>query len=328
MLKHRNNQPSQPKRIVLLGAGGFLGTHLRRSFSSAGIDCLALGRADLDLTQPDSAARLSELVRPDDTIVMTSILTPEKGRDFHVFNDNLRMAHSVCLALERKSCAQFVYLSSDAVYDAHKIPLDEDSTREPIDLYSLTHTAREMLVASVLSRSATPFCVLRPTNIYGHGDTHGNYGPNSFVRSALNDKRIVLYGRGEERRSHLYIDDAVTLILRAIAMRSEGTLNLAVRPAISYMDVAKIVVRNCEGTVAIDFVPRTIQAVHRPYKATQVFRFIYNHGRKIGPIVHRPFAVSAIFDAFPDFRYTPLEEGIRAYLKLQSQDKGNGAILP
>ena len=325
MLAHRNKQPIPPNRVVLLGANGFLATHLRRELTSAGINCLALGRADLDLVQANSAEQLSHLIRADDTLIMSSILTPEKGRDFHVFMANLEMVHSVCLALETVPCAHFVYLSSDAVYDAHKIPLDEDSTREPIDLYALTHTAREMLLASVLSRGSTPFCALRPTNIYGYGDTHCNYGPNSFVRSALRDGRIVVYGRGEERRSHLYIDDAVSLIKRVILLRSEGTLNLAVHPAVSFLYVAHLVVKNCDRHVNVEFAPRTIKAVHHPYKPTQIFRFIYNLGRKIGPIVHRPYSVSAIFDAFPDFQFTPLELGLTTYLTLQKQEKLKGA---
>ncbi|NCA21532.1 MAG: hypothetical protein EBS86_10400, partial [Crocinitomicaceae bacterium] len=43
-------------------------------------------------------------------------------------------------------CFGWLNLSSDAVYDAQKIPLDEDSTREPTDLYALSHIAREMML--------------------------------------------------------------------------------------------------------------------------------------------------------------------------------------
>lgn len=316
MLTHRNKLPCSPKRVVLLGANGFVATKLREGLASAGIDCHAIGSSSIDLTTPKAAAALSLQMRRDDTVVMCSILTPDKGRDFHVFKRNLDMAHSVCLALESAPCAHFVYLSSDAVYDAHKVPLDEDSTREPVDLYALTHTAREMTLASVLARSGTPFCILRPTNIYGFGDTHNNYGPNSFVRSALQEGRISIFGRGEERRSHIYIDDAAALIIRAIQMQSEGTLNLAARPMVSFLHVANLVIENCGKDVRLDFLPRTIKAIHRPYKPTQVFRFIYNLGRRIGPIIHRTFDVSSTFKAFPDFQFTPLEKGLRTYLSM------------
>jgi len=315
MLTHRNAAPTNPSRVLILGARGFLASHLHRTLEAAGVNHRMLGSAELDLTQPEVAGgKLAAIIEPQDTIVMMSALTPDKGRDYHVFIRNVLMVDSVCRALETARCGHFVYLSSDAVYDADKTPLDEDSTREPVDLYALTHTAREMMLASVLAKNDIPLCVLRPSNIYGPGDTHNNYGPNRFVRTALDEGRIVLFGKGEERRSHLYVGDAMALVRGVILRRSAGTLNLAFSPALSFLNVAEVVQRNCPRAVRLEFAPRTIQPVHRPYKPTQVFRFLYNLGRRIGPIVHRPYAVSAIFEAFPDFRYTPLETGIAAQL--------------
>jgi nucleoside-diphosphate-sugar epimerase len=123
-----------------------------------------------------------------------------------------------------------------------------------------------------------------------------------------------LFGRGEERRSHIYIDDAVEVIGRSLRFRSTGTLNVAVRRALTYKEVAEEVVRIVGKPVEISYMPRTIPVVHRPYKATQVFRFIYNLGRPIGPVVHRTFLNSAIFAAFPDFRFTPLDKGLSSLI--------------
>jgi nucleoside-diphosphate-sugar epimerase len=315
MLVHENKQTAVPTRVLILGSGGFLSPHLQKALAAAGAGHRALGSAEVDLRRPESSAALARVIAPDDTVVMMAALTPDKGRDLDTFMSNVRMGETVCRALEAAPCRHFIYLSSDAVYDADKTPLDEDSTREPVDLYALTHTNREMMLASVLAKRATPFCILRPTNIYGPGDTHNNYGPNRFVRTAVRDGRIVLFGRGEERRSHLYVRDAVELIVRTILWRSSGILNLAARPAVSFRRVADTVVRHCANPVRIEFEARTIQPIHRPYKATQVFRFLSKFGRQISPIVHRPYAVSAIFKAFPDFHYTPLDEGVAAFIK-------------
>ena len=40
------------------------------------------------------------------------------------------------------------------------------------------------------------FCIIRPTLVYGPGDTHKGYGPNKFINLALK-KRISLFGNGE-----------------------------------------------------------------------------------------------------------------------------------
>jgi nucleoside-diphosphate-sugar epimerase len=314
MLKHLNAAAQRPARVVVLGARGFLSTHLQSWCERQKLACHAVSSRDVDLTRADASLRLGELLRPDDAVVMTSSLEPGKGRDYRTLMANLRMAETVAGALETASCAQLVYLSSEAVYDANQIPLDEDSSREPTDFYALAHTGREMLLAGELGRRGIPVCVLRLTAVYGPGDTHNAYGPNRFVREALGEGRIVLFGKGEERRSHVYVGDAVDIIGRALLHRSSGTLNVAVRRALTYKQVADEVVRLAGRPVEIAYAPRTVPVIHRPYKPTQVFRFLYNLGRPIGPVVHRTFLNPALFAAFPDFQFTPIDEGLGALI--------------
>lgn len=328
MLTHQNPAPTRPRRVVVLGARGFISSHLQAACARRGVPCTAVGADQIDLTDPRNASKLSHALKDDDAVVMTSMLTPERGRDALALMSNLRMAETVCLALDQTPCRHFVYLSSDAVYDADKIPLDEDSSREPIDLYALSHTAREMMLTHELGRAGTPVCTLRLTSVYGPGDTHNAYGPNRFVRAALNGGHIELFGRGEERRSHVYIDDVVGLIGLALDHRSVGTLNIAIRPAVSFDDIAQTVVRLAGAAVGIDHLPRTVPTVHRPYKLTQVFRFIYNLGRPIGPIVHRTFVNSAIFSAFPGFRFTSLEKGIAAFVAAERDVRQGASARP
>lgn len=324
MLSHQNPVRKTPDRVVILGANGFIARHLHDWCGANGIACLAIGSGDVDLGETGNASRLASLLRPGDAVVMTSILTPEKGRDYLTLMRNLRMAETVCRALAETPCAHFVYLSSDAVYDAQKVPLDEDSTREPTDLYALCHTGREMMLGAELARLTIPYCILRLTTVYGPGDTHNAYGPNRFARSALNDGRIVLFGKGEEKRSHIFVDDVIRLIGLALAHRSTGTLNIATRPAVSFGAIAQIIMDLAGRPVRLEHAPRTVPVIHRPYKPTQLFRFIYNLGRPIGPVVHRTFVNSAVFAAFPEFRFTPLETGLARLVDAERVRAGGG----
>lgn len=328
MLSHQNLIQKKPDRVVILGAHGFISRHLRDWCSANDIDCLPIGSSEIDLSEVGNAPRLTSLLRANDAVVMMSILTPEKGRDYITLMRNLRMAETVCNALTQARCAHFVYLSSDAVYDAQKIPLDEDSAREPIDHYALCHTAREMMLGAELVKQSIPFCILRLTTVYGPGDTHNAYGPNRFVRTALRDGRIELFGEGEERRSHVFIDDAIRLIGLTLVHRSSGTLNIAIRPAVSFGDIAKIVVDLAGKPVRVEYAQRTVPVIHRPYKPTQLFRYIYNLGRPIGPIVHRTFVNSAVFAAFPEFRFTPLEMGLVRFMDAERSHANSGDDVP
>jgi len=318
VLKHKNSLQKKPDRLVLLGAKGFISKHLQNWCVVNGVNCLALGSDDINLTATDNATKLASLLRPGDAVVMASMLTPEKGRDYRTLMANLRMAETVCIALNEAPCAHFIYLSSDAVYDAQKTPLDEDSTREPTDLYALCHITREMMLDAELSKMKIPFCILRLTAVYGSGDTHNAYGPNRFVRTAVNEGRILIYGKGEERRSFIFIDDLIRIIALAIGHRSSGTINVAIQPAISFIQIARLIASLAQMPVTFEFAPRTVPIIHRPYKPTQVFRFLYNMGRPIGQVVHRTFVNSALFKSFPDFRFSPLEKGLSSYLADES----------
>ena len=81
MLSHQNPAQKNPDRVVVLGARGFIARHLRDWCGSNGIECLAIGSSDIDLGEVGNAPRLASLLRPGDAVVMTSTLTPEKGRD-------------------------------------------------------------------------------------------------------------------------------------------------------------------------------------------------------------------------------------------------------
>ena len=318
MLIHQRSTAMAPSRVVILGARGFISMHLQAWCARKKWTFRAIGSAEIDLTRSENAPALGELLRPNDAVVMTSALTPEKGRDYRAFMANVKMVETLCMALEKARCDHFVYLSSDAVYDAEKIPLDEDSTREPVDTYSLSHVAREMILSTELEARGIPVCLLRLTNIYGPGDTHNAYGPARFVRTAVRDGRIELFGQGEEKRSHVFIDDAVRLIGLSLEHRSAGTLNVAVRRAVTFREVADAVVRAVGRPVQLDFSPRIVRPIHKPYKPTQVFRFIYNLGRPISPIVHRTFVNSAVFAAFPRFEFTSLDKGLESLVKVES----------
>jgi nucleoside-diphosphate-sugar epimerase len=121
--------------------------------------------------------------------------------------------------------------------------------------------------------------------LYGPGDTHGNYGPNRFFRTAQNGS-ITLFGEGEERRDFVFVDDMAWLVARSALHPTAGVLNVATGRAITFARVA---------TLVADAVPWPVSI------GTQA---------RVVPVVHREFDVSALARAFPDFRCASLEEGI------------------
>jgi UDP-glucose 4-epimerase len=290
LLHHRASLTPLP-RVVILGAGGFLSPVLRRNLKMHGASVAALGRAAIDLSVPDAGTRLAQHLGPQDVVVMAAGLTPDKGKNVATLMANLRMGEAVSRAIEQVRPAQFIYISSDGVYDARfSSLLNEESTSEPADLYCLMHVAREKILAQSCRQAGIPFLVVRPCAIYGPGDTHNSYGPNRFFRSALNDGKITLFGNGEERRHHVFVDDVAELIRLCIAHASTGVINAVTGRAISFGELAEKIVRLVGGRVVVERQPR------------------------VSPVTHRHFDTSALARAFPSFRATSLDDGFEKML--------------
>jgi nucleoside-diphosphate-sugar epimerase len=223
----------------------------------------------LDLTGVDAVGGLIALFHSDDAVVMTAGITPDKGRDVATLMKNLRMAETVCAAIAQNPPAHFVYISSDSVYDArYSSLLNEDSTCEPTGLYPLMHIARERIFEQACASAGIPFAVVRPCAIYGPRDTHNSYGPNRFIRTALKDGKITLFGGGEERRHHVYVSDVAKIVELCLMHRSAGTINVATGEAVPFLTVANMVMATVGRSILLEHLPRSSPITHRNFDST------------------------------------------------------------
>jgi UDP-glucose 4-epimerase len=293
MLIHDWPKPENPARVLVLGGGGFLGRAVQAALDEAGIPTVAPPRSELDLTADGASERVAAMLQATDTVLMLAALTPDKGRGLAPFMQNLKMAAGVCAAMQTVRPAHVVYVSSDAVYPVDVARITEETCAQPTDLYGVMHLAREVMLKTEVH---APVAVLRPTLVYGADDPHNSYGPNRLRRMARKDRRISLFGQGEEVRDHILIDDVAALIRLTLCHRSSGTLNLATGRSISYAELAHKVAVLFGGPIEIVGTPRQ------------------------SPVRHRHFDVVALHKAFPAFTFTPLDVGLaKAYREMLEQ---------
>jgi nucleoside-diphosphate-sugar epimerase len=270
----------------VLGAAGFIAGAVIAQFRRAAVAVDPVSSTQIDLTRATAVDALAERLHAEDALVFVSALTPDKGKDIDTLMRNLEMGRHVCAAVARHPCAHLVYISSDAVYHDDVNPVRETSCCEPSSFHGVMHLARERMLIETVRTANVPLAILRPTLVYGPGDTHNGYGPNRFIRSALKDRRIALFGGGEEKRDHVFIQDLSRLVELAVRHRSSGVLNVATGDAVSFHAAAQSVA-GIVGGVSVEPSVRS------------------------NPVTHRHFDVTAIVRAFPGFRFVDLAEGLK-----------------
>jgi UDP-glucose 4-epimerase len=274
----------RPDRVVVVGAGGFVGKAIAGRIEQDSVEVLRLDRKALDLLAVDAAEWLSGHLRDGDVLVAAAAVAPCKTSA--QLRDNINLALAIVEAGTRVKLTHVVNIGSDAVYADSAAPLTETSPLAPDTLHGVMHLAREVMFSGAFEGLLV---TLRPTLIYGAADPHNGYGPNRFRRLAAAGKPIVLFGEGEERRDHVCIDDVADVAARVVLRRSVGALNIATGAAASFRDIAKMVAGLSGHKVAVTGSPRAAPMPHNGY---------------------RSFDVAACRAAFPDFTYTTLDEGL------------------
>ncbi len=281
-------------RIVVIGSRGFVGSSLLNGLSKNGlnkqsIEIRGVPSSEVDLTQSPSQTVLKNILKDDDTVVFVSALTPDKGRDFATLGQNINMLINFEKAIEEINLSHLVYISSDAVYDDSAALINEATPCGPNSFHGAMHVAREIQLRNLSKSKNFKLAILRPTAIYGKGDTHRGYGPNLFVQNVKEQKLITLFGNGEEKRDHLHIQDFVKVICHTIFNQHDGVLNVASGATQSFRRVA-------EQVLAIT---KTGQITPTPRK---------------NPITHRGFDLTKLYTVYPSFHAISLNDGLKNML--------------
>ena len=79
MLKHHAQPTNRPPRVVVVGAGGFVGQALVKHLHARGVSILAIGRSEIDLLTADAGNRLAAMLCHDDCVVLISARAPVKN---------------------------------------------------------------------------------------------------------------------------------------------------------------------------------------------------------------------------------------------------------
>ena len=199
------------KRVIILGSKGFISSNIEKELRKKNIEVLSFPRTKLDLINHNNINMLKKIIKKNDYILLAAAKAPVKNVDMLIYN--LKMLKTISGSIIKDKIKKFVYLSSDAVYADTKKKITEKSIVAPNSLHGQMHLIRENYLLNIFQEK---MCIVRPTLVFGPDDPHNGYGPNKFVRDIKKKNSINLFGKGEERRDHIFIDDLSYFISRLI----------------------------------------------------------------------------------------------------------------
>lgn len=217
---------------IIFGASGFVGKKLFPHIENAVTPSIRL-----DIFSEVSEIR--RLIQDGDTIIMLAALTPGRGSQRDILMTNIRMVENLLIAIEGKDIKHFINFSTDSVYPIDGEYINEEKIMKPDSLYGLSHMVREAMLKETIP--ADKLTILRPTGIYGIGDTHNSYGLNRFIRDAKESGIITVFNNGADIRGHVYIDDVINIILHAYRHKITGDYNIGSLHSCTFMELANIV---------------------------------------------------------------------------------------
>ncbi len=128
-----------------------------------------------------------------------------------------------------------------------KLPVDEDHPTNPKGIYAVTNLTAEKMVLVYDDVYKIRGTCLRITNTYGprHQMEHDEYGVfNWFIRKAMDDEMIPVFGDGRILRDFLFIDDLVeSMLMVAVTGEAYGEVfNVGTGTPVSFYDLARKIV--------------------------------------------------------------------------------------
>jgi UDP-glucose 4-epimerase len=252
-----------PKRAVVTGGAGFIGSHvvdalIEKGFDVAIIDSLVAGKKErvhpraelheLDIRDFDAIA---PLFQEGDYVfhlaalpsVPYSIAHPEETNEI-----NIGGALSVIKAARRAGVKRIIYSASSAVYGNNEAsPLTEDLLPEPVNPYGIQKYAVEhyLRAASILHGIET--VSLRYFNVYGlRMNMEGPYAAviGAFVRQRKQQLPLRINGDGEQTRDFVHVEDVARANILAATSPLVGageSINIGTNKSISINELAKII---------------------------------------------------------------------------------------
>jgi nucleoside-diphosphate-sugar epimerase len=228
------------KRILIIGASGFIGRRLTKKLAEAGHGVVVAKRRG-SVTSEVAGENLKIVILPDDTydglpgaISGTAIdmivncaaygVHPHDRDPNQMYIVNVALPVALVELAARKQ-AGLIHLGSSAEYAAGGLesPVSEDATVEAYKFYGGSKYCGGALMNLKARAIDVPSAVLRLFNVFGPGE--GDHRLLPTLTGKLHRRERAALSAGNQIRDFIYVDDVVAAIVAAMNALHDGLLS-------------------------------------------------------------------------------------------------------
>jgi len=245
-------------RVALTGATGYTGSRLLSRLLARGDEVRALARAGSRRPQPEGpgltwiegdlggAEVLKKLVDGVDAVLHVAAVYRTAGHPDSYYREvNVEGTRRLLDAALAAGVRRFVHTSTVGVHGHVEVPpADEDTPFAPGDVYQATKAEAETLALAYHRDHGLPVAVVRPSAIYGPGETR-----LLKLFRAIARRRYAIVGSGRALYHPVYIDDLLQGFLLALEKpEAVGQAFIVGGPRyVSQAELAEMIARHTGG---------------------------------------------------------------------------------
>ncbi|MDD5476660.1 MAG: dTDP-glucose 4,6-dehydratase [Candidatus Omnitrophica bacterium] len=137
---------------------------------------------------------------------------------------NIKGTQVLIDASRKYNIKQFILISTDEIYgEIANGKFNEDSPIKPNSPYAASKAAADLLVQSYIRTYKFPAIIIRPSNNYGPWQYPEKLIPLAILR-IIEGGKVPLYGKGQNVREWLYVDDCAKGILAIMDKGASGQI--------------------------------------------------------------------------------------------------------
>ena len=205
---------------LLIGGGGFVGSHLKLVIHDYLIMDKKLSEDFIyvDISIPNT---LELKIGERDTVIL---LAAEHRDDVSpvskYYDTNVQGTQNVLDEMDRVGCKHLIFTSSVAVYGLNKVNPEENHPIDPFNHYGKSKWEAEKVIKAWYHKEpeGKSVTIIRPTVIFGEKNRGNVYNLLKQIASG----KFLMIGKGQNRKSMAYVGNVVAFIKYRLELAEEG----------------------------------------------------------------------------------------------------------